>query len=157
MSSPRARPLSTPPEYGALLLKTPAEAGYRMPAEWERHACCWMSWPSRADQWIAGLDGAQSAYAAVARAIRRFEPVKMVAEPSAVEIASAQCGPDIEVIPLAIDDPWMRDSGPTFLTRGDGAQAGTAWRFNSWGGKSPVTLPASGGGGIHCITQQQPA
>jgi len=31
----------------------------------------------------------------------------------------------------------MRDSGPTFLTRGDGARAGTAWRFNSWGGKFP--------------------
>jgi agmatine deiminase len=31
----------------------------------------------------------------------------------------------------------MRDSGPTFLTRAGGTLAGTAWRFNSWGGKSP--------------------
>ena len=137
MTNPRARPLSAPPEYGALMLETPAEAGYRMPAEWERHTCCWMSWPSRADQWVDGLAGAQSTYAAVARAIRRFEPVKMVAGPDSAAEARAQCGPDIEVIPLALDDPWMRDSGPTFLKRGDGATAGNAWRFNSWGGKTP--------------------
>ena len=72
MASPRARPLSTPSDYGALMLKTPAEAGYRMPAEWERHACCWMSWPSRADQWVDGLAAAQDAYAAVARAIENL-------------------------------------------------------------------------------------
>ena len=137
MTSPRARSVAEPSEYGALMLKTPAEAGYRMPAEWERHACCWMSWPSRADQWVDGLAGAQRTYASVARAIRRFEPVRMVAEPHSVDDARAQCGADIEVIPLPIDDPWMRDSGPTFLTRSDGAMAGTAWRFNSWGGKSP--------------------
>jgi hypothetical protein len=89
MTSPRARPLSTPPEYAALMLKTPSEAGYRMPAEWERHACCWMSWPSRPDQWVDGLAGAQSTYAAVACAIRRFEPVNMVAEPDCAAEARA--------------------------------------------------------------------
>jgi agmatine deiminase len=61
----------------------------------------------------------------------------MVAEPHCVAEARAQCGTDIEVIPMPIDDPWMRDSGPTFVRRGDGALAGTAWRFNSWGGKYP--------------------
>ena len=119
------------------MLNTPADAGYRMPAEWEPHACCWMSWPSRADQWVDGLAGAQSTYVAVARAIRRFEPVRMAAEPHSVEDARRQCGSDIEVIPLPIDDPWMRDSGPSFLTRGKADIGGTAWRFNSWGGKSP--------------------
>jgi agmatine deiminase len=137
MTGSHAHAESSPADYGALMLMTPAEAGYRMPAEWERHSCCWMSWPSRADQWVDGLAGAESAYAAIARAIRRFEPVKMVAEPHAVDRARALCGADIEVIPLSIDDPWMRDSGPSFLARGDGAIAGTAWRFNSWGGKSP--------------------
>jgi agmatine deiminase len=137
MTGSHARPLSSQSDYGALMLKTPAEAGFRMPAEWERHSCCWMSWPSRADQWVDGLAGAQSTYAAIARAIRRFEPVRMVAEPHSAAEARAHCGADIEVIPLPIDDPWMRDSGPTFLNGGDGAIAGTAWRFNSWGGKSP--------------------
>ena len=26
---------------------TPAELGYRMPAEWEPHAATWLSWPRR--------------------------------------------------------------------------------------------------------------
>jgi agmatine deiminase len=123
-------------ECGALMLKTPAESGYRMPAEWAPHECCWMAWPSRDDQWVDGLAGAQETYAAIAQAIRRFEPVRMVVEPNCIDDARTQCGPNIELIAFPIDDPWMRDSGPTFLSRGDGARAGTAWRFNSWGGKS---------------------
>src|SRR6266513_2877185 len=27
--------------------KTPAQLGYRMPAEWEPHAATWLSWPRR--------------------------------------------------------------------------------------------------------------
>ncbi len=30
---------------------------------------------------------------------------------------------DIEVAPVPLDDPWMRDSGPTLVRRGDGALA----------------------------------
>ncbi len=121
---------------GTLMLKTPAESGYRMPAERTPHDCCWMAWPSRAEQWPDGLAGAQRTYAEIARAIRRFEPVRMVAEPHCIDEARTQCGSGIELIPFPIDDPWMRDSGPTFLKNGNGARAGTAWRFNSWGGKS---------------------
>ena len=124
-------------EYGTLMLQAPAASGFRMPAEWAPHECCWMAWPSREDQWVDGLARAQETYAAVARAIRRFEPVRMVVEPTSIEPARAQCGPNIELVPFPIDDPWMRDSGPTFLTGANGARAGTAWRFNSWGGKSP--------------------
>ena len=108
-----------------------------MPAEWAPHECCWMAWPSRADQWPDGLAEAQATYAAIAQAIRRFEPVRMVVEPGSSKEARARCGSDIELVELPIDDPWMRDSGPTFLTHGEGAGGGTAWRFNSWGGKTP--------------------
>jgi agmatine deiminase len=124
-------------EYGTLMLQAPAASGFRMPAEWAPHECCWMAWPSREDQWVDGLARAQETYASIARAIRRFEPVRMVVEPTSIEPARAQCGPNIELVPFPIDDPWMRDSGPTFLTGANGARAGTAWRFNSWGGKSP--------------------
>ena len=124
-------------DHGSYLVETPLELGFQMPGEWQPHACCWMAWPSRAAQWVDGLDGAQRTYAEVARAIRRFEPVKMVAEPHAADEARRQCGAGIEIVPLPIDDPWMRDSGPTFLTHPGGAHAGCAWRFNSWGGKFP--------------------
>ena len=49
-----------------------------MPAEWERHARCWMAWPDRPDLWGENLADTQQAYARVARAIAGFEPVKKV-------------------------------------------------------------------------------
>src|SRR5208282_2153147 len=113
-----------PSDRGALMLKTPAEAGFRMPAERTPHECCWMAWPSRAEQWPDGLAGAQRTYAAIARAIRRFEPVRMVVEPQGIDEARTQCGSSIELVAFPIDDPWMRDSGPTFLKHGSGARAG---------------------------------
>ncbi len=137
MLAPHAKPRPRSAEFGALMLETPLAAGYRMPAEWMPHECCWMAWPSRGDQWVDGLAAAQSTYAAVAQAIRRFEPVRMVAEPPFADDARAQCGAGIEVVEFPIDDPWMRDSGPTFLTHANGTKSGTAWRFNSWGGKTP--------------------
>jgi agmatine deiminase len=119
------------------LLETPLALGFRMPAEWTPHECCWMAWPSREEQWVDGLAAAQKTYAAVAQAIRRFEPVRMVAEPEGAQAARALCGGGIEVLEFPIDDPWMRDTGPTFLKAADGSRCGTAWRFNSWGGKTP--------------------
>jgi agmatine deiminase len=31
--------------------QTPAELGYRMPAEWERHDATWIAWPHNRDDW----------------------------------------------------------------------------------------------------------
>jgi agmatine deiminase len=137
MSASQARSHTEFAGFGALMLDTPATAGFQMPAEWAPHECCWMAWPSRDEQWVDGLLGAQRTYAAIAQVIGRFEPVRMVAEPHCVDDAHAQCGADIEIIPLPINDPWMRDTGPTFLTGTGGRKAGTAWRFNAWGGKVP--------------------
>lgn len=119
--------------------RTPLEAGFSMPAEWSPHGRCWMAWPSREDLWVGlwggNLELTQRAYAAVARAIRRFEPVTVVVHPQAQASAQRLCGPDIGLLALEIDDAWMRDSGPSFLRHQDGRLAGTAWRFNAWGGK----------------------
>ncbi|MFE1784310.1 agmatine deiminase family protein, partial [Streptomyces sp. NPDC059506] len=56
---------------------------FRMPAEWEPHERTWMAWP-RPNPTFAGageLAAAREAWAAVARAVRRFEPVTVVAAP----------------------------------------------------------------------------
>lgn len=106
-----------------------------MPAEWAPHARCWMAWPCRAALWGDGLDAARAAYADVARAVRRFEPVTMIARPEDADAARALCGADISIENFPIDDSWMRDIGPTFLVDKQGGLAGCAWRFNAWGGK----------------------
>ncbi len=59
------------------LESTPAADGFRMPAEWEPHAGCWMAWPERPDNWRGGGGPAQAAYVAVASAIAASEPVTM--------------------------------------------------------------------------------
>ncbi|HEN8801728.1 TPA: agmatine deiminase family protein [Pseudomonas putida] len=116
------------------------DSGWRMPAEWTRHAATWMVWPHNRGLWEAGwrvtLADVQRDYARVAAAIARFEPVKMVVDPSALESARALCSANIELIELAVDDSWCRDSGPSFIWHPQHGLAGLSWRFNAWGGKS---------------------
>ena len=114
---------------------TPLEAGFRMPAEWERHERCWMAWPYRRELWSDDLVDTQKAYARVAGAIAAFEPVTMIAPPVAAEGARRLCEPRVDVLTLEIDDSWTRDSGPAFLVGPGGSRGATAWHFNAWGGK----------------------
>lgn len=113
--------------------RTPADDGLFMPAEWEPHARCWMQWPSRGDVWGEQLPEAYGAYAQVARAIARFEPVSMVCRHVDEPQARLACGRGIEIVPIEIDDSWARDSGPIFVADGKGGVAGVHWRFNAWG------------------------
>jgi agmatine deiminase len=71
----------------------------------------------------------------VAQAIARFEPVTLVANADEAEEAARRCGPPIEVLPMPIDDSWLRDSAPTFLVGPRGARAAAAFTFNAWGAK----------------------
>ena len=123
------------------------DSGWRMPAEWARHAATWMVWPHNQAVWESGwhvrLADVQQDYARVAAAIARFEPVKMVVDPSAMASASALCGANIELIELAVDDSWCRDSGPSFVCHPQHGLAGLSWRFNAWGGKSHHSLDRS--------------
>jgi agmatine deiminase len=112
----------------------PRDEGFYMPGEWAQHSCCWMAWPCRQGLW-ANAAGTQSAYAAVAHAIARFEPVKMLVPTHALEAARALLNDSVEIIELPIDDSWARDSGPNFLVNAAGKLAGSSWRFNAWGGK----------------------
>lgn len=108
-----------------------------MPAEWEPHQRTFMAWPCRDKLWGSppAMERARLAYATVARAITRFEPVTMIARPEHMGAAAAICGADVTVISHEIDDSWMRDTGPTFVRDGQGGLAGVQWRFNGWGGK----------------------
>jgi agmatine/peptidylarginine deiminase len=113
----------------------------RMPAEWEPHAGCFMGWPANPNAWGRDLADVQRDYVAVAQAIRQFEPVTMLVEPDAVANARRQLGTDIAIVPVPLNEAWLRDSGPSFVKRPDGTLAGVAWRFNGWGGASPDFAP----------------
>jgi len=114
----------------------PIDDGYRMPPEWAPHARCWMAWPC-AEETFPDLARARAAYAAVARAIARFEPVAMIANPEDVAGAKKLCGDAVELVALAIDDSWSRDTGPSYLVDGRGGLGAVDWPFNNYGELDP--------------------
>jgi len=116
------------------LTRTPRADGYWMPAEFERHAGCWMLWPERLDNWREGGRPAQRAFAAVAAAIARFEPVAVGVSAAQYEFARAELDPRVRVVEISHDDAWMRDVGPTFVVNAAGRRRAVDWRFNAWGG-----------------------
>jgi agmatine deiminase len=105
-----------------------------------------MGWPRRVELWADHLEAARDDYVKVAQAIARFEPVSMVADPEQVADAQARCGSSVRVVPMPIDDSWLRDSGPTFVLDATGRRAAAVFRFNAWGGKfHPYDLDAAVG------------
>ena len=116
------------------LTSLPAADGFRMPAEWEPHAGCWMIWPERTDNWRLGAKPAQAAFAAVAEAIATAEPVTMLVSPGQWANARARLSPAVRVVEATTNDAWCRDTGPTFVTDGQSRLRGIDWAFNAWGG-----------------------
>lgn len=137
-----------------------------MPAEWETHSRTWMCWPCRAELWApvnptSGLAAARRATAEIARAIARFEPVVVAANPADAEqaathtgflplraerwreevsqrgvgVADPSCDGGGYIWQAELDDSWARDIGPTFVKGYGGDKAAIGWRFNAWGGK----------------------
>ncbi len=112
----------------------------RIPAEWEPHLCCWMSWAVHREWTKADANKIKRNLSEVAQTIARFEPVRVLAPKGPVmreaHTEFATC-PNVTVVEAPVDDFWMRDIMPTFALRSEGpAQEVVAidWNFNGWGG-----------------------
>ena len=117
------------------LESTPRADGFSMPAEWERHERCYLIWPERTDNWRLGAKPAQSTFLEVVEAIARSEPVTVLVSARQWEHARASCSDAVQVVEMATDDAWVRDTGPTFVVnRSVGERRGVDWVFNAWGG-----------------------
>jgi agmatine deiminase len=82
------------------------------------------------------MDAAMDCHARVVDAISQFEPVTLVANPGAGDVARRSCPEaNVELIELPIDDSWFRDSGPIIVKDESGDRLGVDFRFNSWGQK----------------------
>lgn len=100
-----------------------------MPPDWGAHERTWLCWPHRRAQWGEELMAAKLAYADLARTIRRFEPVSMLARPEDATEARLACGPGIAIVPMEYEDAWLRDNGPAFLVDTEGHVAGVHWHL----------------------------
>jgi agmatine deiminase len=130
--------------------KTPAQLGYRMPAEWEPHAATWLSWPRREgisfpDSFDRVLPALREMVAAlIGSGQSGSDPVCInvvngahEAEARAVldPLSHQEC---ITYYEIPSNEPWCRDHGPIFLTRDvDPRLAIVDWDYNAWGNKYP--------------------
>ncbi|NER34998.1 MAG: agmatine deiminase family protein [Oscillatoria sp. SIO1A7] len=114
----------------------PANNSFFMPDEAEPHLCTWMAFRASADIWGREyFAGVQDNLARIARAIARYEPVKMLVLEEDYDIAAAKCGSEVELIVSSLDDLWIRDTGCVFVVNEEGDKAAIDFNFNGWGNK----------------------
>lgn len=85
--------------------KTARELGYRMPAEWEPVECVWVVPPHNPETWPGCFEAAQAQHADWCDAMRPYVEVRT---PGSLGIST--------------NDSWIRDFGPIFVVRGQGAE-----------------------------------
>lgn len=118
---------------------TPKGDGFHMPGEFERHAGCIIVWPQRPGSWSFGAEEACAAFTAVIKAIATSERVYVACGREHWARAEAMLSGinNVALLPIATDDSWARDIGPTFVVRdsaGGRQVRGVNWSFNAWGG-----------------------
>lgn len=124
---------------------TPRELGYRMPAEWEPHRATWLAWPENSETWPGPIATVQDIWLTLIVALSAQEEVCLLVnhERAEAEVSGRlrSVGAIMERISIhriPTVDVWIRDYGPTFLTRKEeGPLAFVDWIFNAWGEKYP--------------------
>lgn len=126
---------------------TPAELGYRMPAEWAPHRGTWLSWPHNQASWPDKFGPVPGVFAEMVRLLAPHEEVH-------INVTSPEMAADVLVLLRPFDlpigrvvlhenptnDAWCRDHGPCFIQRtvdGRSEEAIVDWGYNAWGGKYP--------------------
>ena len=133
------------------MMLTPAQLGYRMPAEWEPHEATWIAWPHNRDDWPGKFAPIPWVYAEIVRNLSRVEKVFIVVAGGRMKRRAAdildRAGVNVDqvrFVKAATDRVWLRDSGPTFVVRDMSVQGQTPdapapgpiglldWKFNAW-------------------------
>jgi agmatine deiminase len=141
----------------------PAKLGFRMPAEWAPHEATWLVWPQNAITWPGKhMKIVEEIYLQMMEALLPGEKVHLLVNDAQTQekVASLLKKRGVNLknflshqVPTI--DAWIRDYGPTFITRhcerseaisdrdrhvasaprDDNRKAWIKWRFNAWGSK----------------------
>jgi agmatine deiminase len=122
---------------------TPAELGFAMPAEWERHEATWLGWPHNPTDWPGKVDAIRWVYGEMVRKISAGEVVRILvnshAETSEARSYLKRAGCDLKQVQFVghpTNRGWTRDSGPIFVRRRARAKASETaivhFHFNAW-------------------------
>ena len=127
---------------------TPAELGYRMPAEWEPHVGTWFTWPRpEGISFPDKYDTVPPIYAELIKHLLAVEEVHINVWDAEKELLAKEL---LRKHAVPVDrvhfhhfpayEPWCRDHGPIFVARwqnGKRERAVVDWGYNAWGGKYP--------------------
>jgi len=119
---------------------TPAALGYRMPAEWERHAATWLAWPHNPTDWPGKLEPIHWVYGEIVRKLAPGETVRLLVHSPRIERKARrvlkQAGVNLKRVQFLrwpTNRGWTRDCGPIFVQCGSGGEkAILRFRFNAW-------------------------
>ena len=115
-----------------------------MPAEWAAHRATWLSWPENLETWPTSLEQVREIWLRMVVTLAPHEHVYLlvndgvVRQEVAARLKAAQAAmANVTLLEVPTVDVWMRDYGPTFITRNaaDRPLAFNDWTFNGWGGK----------------------
>ena len=113
-----------------------------MPAEWAPHRATWLSWPHNLETWPTQLERVRDIWMQMISALSPYEQVNLLVndERTEREVAARlkQAGAvmtNVTLLRIPTVDAWMRDYGPTFVTRESREEplALNDWIFNGWG------------------------
>lgn len=129
--------------------QTPADLGYHFPAEWEKHASTWLSYPHNEASWPGKIHTIFPFYHQFIKELAKGELVNInVLNPETGDLlikALQELGTNMQHIRLhenATNDAWCRDHGPAFVINLnlEKPKAIVSWEYNGWGGKYPAEL-----------------
>ena len=129
---------------------TPAELGYTMPAEWEKHAATWLGWPHNESDWPDKLATIRWVYGEMVRKLSAGERVRILVRHqgeatlarSYLKRARANLK-NVQFVVHPTNRGWTRDSGPIHVQRkpspshrppstANGETAIVHFHFNAW-------------------------
>src|SRR5882724_2745954 len=103
---------------------TPAELGYSMPAEWEKHEATWLGWPHNASDWPGKFENIPWVYGEMARKISAGEKICLLVRHKADENFARRVFKHVDMdlrkikfVTHPTNRGWTRDTGPIFVKR----------------------------------------
>lgn len=135
---------------GDLSLQMPAELGFRMPAEWEKHEGTWLSWPYNLEEtWEGHIEGAELAFVEMIEILTQHENVHLIMPNDAIQtratmkIKKSKANlKKLSMLTIETGDIWIRDYGPIFVVKDVPKHevAFTKWIYNAYGNKYDALL-----------------
>jgi len=126
---------------------TPKDLGYYFPAEFEKHAATWLSWPHKEASWPGKIHTIFPYYSQFVKELTKGEQVRINVNDEKMREFAIQhlqtAGVDLTKVDFFFhptNDAWCRDHGPAFLINPNAAvdkKVIVDWDYNAWGNKYP--------------------